>query len=120
MFFYILIFPTVLNTILLIVMAFVLYKLLVLAGDLSYKMGKFMDRGEEEIFSTASAFRHLANQGGDLLEKFTQLMDRYMIAYTIKQSPAADGQRWSKLMSGLSIGYNIFNYIMQMVKKKKQ
>ena len=66
---YVLLFPTILNTILLAFMAIIFCQMLKLAADLSYKTGLFMEYGEKEVHSTAATFRQVALQLGNLIDK---------------------------------------------------
>ena len=119
---YILLFPTFLNTILLIVMAVVLYRLLVIAGDLSVKMSKFAERSEEEMFATSSAIRHAANQAGNLLEKIVEVVDKYAFAHALRQQPprGGSGGKTPSIITGINIGITIFRFLSQFFKKEKQ
>lgn len=114
---YVLLFPTILNTLILLVMAVVLYRLLVVAGDLSKRFGSFLDRGEEELFSTTSSIRQAATQAANLMEKVTQVIDRYMFAFSMKHQAPFAGQKFNSVFSGLNIGYNVFKFIMRLFKK---
>ncbi len=116
---YVLLFPTILNTILLIVMAVVLYRLLGVADQLSARLGRFMERGEEELFATTSSVRHVATQAGNLLEKIVEVVDKYMFALAMRQSPKG-AQRTSSVISGLTVGFNILKFLMQYFKKDEE
>jgi len=100
-------------------MAVVLYRLLVIAGDLSFRVGKIAERSEEEIFATSSAVRHAANQAGNLMEKIVDVVDKYMYAQVAKQ-PAGGSPKTSQLMTGLTVGLSIFRFLTQMFKNRKK
>ncbi len=119
MLFYVLLFPTILNTILLIVMAVVLYKLLGVADQLSARLGRFVERGEEELFATSNSVRHAATQAGNLMEKIVEVVDKYMFALAMRQSPKGS-QRASSVISGLTVGFNILKFLMQYFKKDEE
>lgn len=118
MLYYVLVFPTILNTILLIVMAFVLYKLLAVAGDLSFKAARFMERGEEEIFATNRSVREAADQAAGLLEKITQVIDKYAFAKSFNNGEAGS-PKVAKILSGITIGFNVFKFLSSIFKKNK-
>ncbi len=118
MLYYVLIFPTILNTILLIIMAFVMYKLLVVAGDLSFKAGRFMEKGEEELFATNRSVRETANQAAGLLEKITQVIDKYAFAQSLDRGEVGS-KKIAQIVSGVTIGFNVFKVLSGLLKKRK-
>lgn len=115
---YALFFPTILNTILLIMMVVALYKLITAMGDLTSKLNNFLVRSEEELFTTAGAFRELASQGANLLQKITQITDSFFYTYSMKQSPFM-GQRLPQILSGLNMGWGLVNFLKRFFKKNK-
>ena len=118
MLYYVLVFPTILNTILLIVMAFVLYKLLVVVGDISFKAAKLMEKSEEEIFATNRSIREAADQAAGLMGKVTQVIDKYAFANSLNRGEAGS-PKVAQIVSGLTIGFNIFKFLTGIFKKNK-
>ncbi|NLI69660.1 MAG: hypothetical protein GX364_02170 [Firmicutes bacterium] len=118
MWIYVLFFPTILNTILLLIMVVALYKLVSAMGNLTSKLESFLVRSEEELFTTAGAFRELATQGANLLQMVMQIADSFFYTYSMRQSPFV-GQKLPQILSGLSVGWDLFNFIKRLFKRDK-
>ncbi len=116
---YVLLFPTFLNTLLLIALVVILYRTSTIIANLSVKIETFLERGKEEIFSTTEAIRNAAQHGGRFLEKAADLADKAVSAYSLKQ-PLTTNPRLSRLAKGIGVGFNIYKIVSNFLKQRNK
>ncbi len=120
---YVLLFPTFLNTLLLIALVVILYRTATIIGNLANKIDFFLERGKEEIFSTSAAIRNAATQGGRLLEKTVAFMDQYLLIHSFRQPFGGGGGRKStisQLTKGVGLGISVYRMLAQFLQRKKE
>ncbi len=124
---YVLLFPTVFNSVILLVLAVILYKMLLATGDLTKRLDVFLDHGQKELFETTKTVRQTTSIFNKILDNVNTIIERQMIISNYKQQhqqqqqqqSAADA-KLSQFMSMIEIGMGIFNVIRNLLSKKRK
>ncbi len=106
-----LLFTSIFNTILLVVVSVVLLRFLSTMARLGRRAESLMEQVEREVLSTLTAARNTINVVGFALSKGTRLVERYLILQAWRQ--VATGNRWSRLIAGIGVGYGIAKTLLQ-------
>lgn len=102
---------TTINTILLLLLVIALVKAWFMVSGLIKKAESMLERGEREVMSTIAVTRTVLQQGGNLLGKLTNMLERYLLFSTLNRF--ASSPRLSKLMTGIGVGYGIVQAVQK-------
>lgn len=118
---YVLLFPTIFNSAILLALAVVLYRMLLIISDFTKRFDVFMDQGQKELFSTAETVRKTTSTVNSILEKVNLMMERHLFLSSMKSHSTQSTQsstKFSQIMSGVEVGVGIFNLLRNLFSKK--
>jgi len=107
---------TTINTVLLLVLAAVLIRLLLTLNGLMHKLESFMELGQRELLKTLEVARVALSQGGEFLGKGARVLERYLLLSTMNRF--ASSPRLGKIITAISFGYGIMEPLRKHLQKK--
>ncbi len=110
---------TTINTILLLFLVAVLFRLSLTLNSLMQRVEGFIELGQREIINTMAVARGALRQGGEFMGKAALLVERYVVLSSMKRL-SSTSPRLANIISGVSLGYGVAQPLMKAWQKNSK
>ncbi len=114
---YVMAIATIVNTVLLIILAIALIRLALVTKKVMSKVETLLDYAQKEILSTMAVARKAIQQVGSFLEKVAPAVQRYMTMAALRKFVSP---RLSRVLSGVGFGYGLFQTYLKFTQNREK